>query len=173
MNRANVKFQGAGVSPEIINVVSNVLGKAKEIIVAEEAQPVLFFGNDKEKTVHVIGATFNDQNLSKEIFSRMAKDLCARERATFAIFLCESWALCGCNEEEFSKWKEQNPNASLSKHPDAKEVLMVMVETVHGDWSAQLEIKSRDIDIQNVEFAKTDKPAGRFANFLPIKAVNN
>ena len=172
---AVVEFDGAGISPAVKHVAANVIGKARQIVrESENADPVLFFGDAETGECGIVGTRFGDRELSKEAFAQVAKKICKDSKATFAIFLSESWAVRTNDKEAYEKWRAENPDADLGEHPDSIDCLMVSVETLHGSWMCQLEIKKgdRDIDISKVKFDKL-QASGRLANFLAVKTVNN
>lgn len=167
-------FEGAGISPEVKQTVASVLENAANIVKDSEVQPVLFVGNDSGKVV-IVGSATDGSDISKDMFAHAARRICMAEKATFCIFLCESWTVQAQGKEQMEKyesWRKSNPNESLEKYEGSKEIIMVSVETLHGSWMAQLEIKDRQVSLENVDFKKL-QAKGRFAQFLPIRAVNN
>lgn len=174
MKKANCTFEGAGISPIVKDTVAGVIERAQEIAKDDEVQPVLFVGNDSGKVV-IVGSVFDGTALSKDAFASVARKICQAEKATFCIFVCESWSLQAQGEEAmkaYKEWRDKNPNASLQEYEGSREVIMVSVETLHGSWMAQLEIKERQVNIESVDFKKM-KVEGRFAQFLPVRALNN
>ena len=172
-----VEVEGAGVTPQVKNILSKVLGIAQVVFSeSKELPPVFFFGDANTGNFSLIETIF-DNDHAKDTFTSFAKDVCKKNRASFALFVSESWSLAQIKPEDYDEWLLANPGKNISEHKDAKEIVMVMLETLHGTWLAAIGIGvdengDKYLNLSEVKFSKT-QTGGRMANFLPIKAVNN
>jgi hypothetical protein len=155
-----------------MDIISSLIDKARELLEAgEKLQAFAFVGNLTTKQVIPVmiqPGSIKDKNQSAREIQSAALAL----DADFVFTIMEAWTL--------RPDKIRQMNAILDKHgsigasPYAIDACSLMLETRHGAWAAQPQIKPKGISkkkrtIGVVEFRYFTETEGRFAHLLPKK----
>jgi hypothetical protein len=126
--------------------------------------------NSKTKAMNVVGAVFEgpgDKERAMDIVREIVKEL----KADTTISILESYMLEASHPDDYDKAIKQY--GSISKHPNAKEVIFISVETRYGTWVAAIDlIKTGGVRVfsNSIEFKKMELQ-GTLSNLIPLKVV--
>ncbi|MDP3664383.1 MAG: hypothetical protein U1D41_16400 [Nitrosomonas sp.] len=156
-----------------MDIINPLIGKAREFLEAgEKLQAIAFVGNltTKELIPVIIQSRSNeDKDQSAQTIQSVALAL----EADFVFVIMEAWALRPDKMHQMNAILEKY--GSIGASPYAIDTCSLMLETWHGLWAAQPQIKTKGISkkkrtIGAVEFRYFTDTKGRFAHLLPRKA---
>ena len=155
-----------------MDIISSLIDKAREFLEAgERLQAMAFVGNLTTKEiipVMIQPGSVEDKDQSARTIQSAALAL----EADFVFAIMEAWTL---RPDKMRQMKAiLDKFGSISASPYAIDTCSLMLETRHGVWAAQPQIKPKGISkkkrtIEVVEFRYFTETEGRFAHLLPKK----
>ena len=155
-----------------MDIIGPMIDKARRVLEAgEKLQPMAFVGNMTTKqVVPVMVQTGSEEG--KDQSARTIQSAALALEADFVFAIMEAWTL--------RPDKMRQMNAILDKYgsigasPHAIDTCALTLETRHGLWAAQPQIKPKGISkkkrtIGIIEFRYFTEVEGRFAHLLPKK----
>lgn len=155
-----------------MDIIGPMIDKARRVLEAgEKLQPMAFVGNLTTKQVVPVTVQTGSEE-GKDQSARMIQSAALALEADFVFAIMEAWTL--------RPDKMRQMNAILDKYgsigasPHAIDTCALTLETRHGLWVAQPQIKPKGISkkkrtIGVIEFRYFTEAGGRFAHLLPRK----
>ena len=155
-----------------MDIISPMIDKARGLLEAgERLQAMAFVGNMTTKeviTVRIQPGSGEDKDQS----ARTIQSAVLALKADFVFAIMEAWTLRPDKMRQMNAILDKY--GSISASPYAVDTCSLMLETKHGVWAAQPQIKPKGISkkkrtIGAVEFRYFTEVEGRFAHLLPKK----
>ena len=155
-----------------MDIISSLIDKARELLEAgEKLQAFAFVGNLTTKEVIPVmiqPGSVEDKDQSARTIQSAALAL----EADFVFSIMEAWTLRPAKIRQMNAILDKF--GSIGASPYTIDTCSLMLETRHGVWAAQLQIKPKGISkkkrtIGVVEFRYFTETEGRFAHLLPKK----
>ena len=155
-----------------MDIISSLIDKARGFLEAgERLQAMAFVGNLSTKAVIPVmiqPGSVEDKDQSARTIQSAALAL----EADFVFTIMEAWTLRPDKIRQMNAILDKY--GSISASPYAIDTCSLMLETRHGVWAAQPQIKPKGISkkkrtIGVVEFRYFTETEGRFAHLLPKK----
>ena len=155
-----------------MDIISSLIDEARMVLEAgEKLQPMAFVGNMTTKqVVPVMVQTGSEEG--KDQSARTIQSAALALEADFVFAIMEAWTLRPDKMRQMNAILDKY--GSISASPYAIDTCALTLETRHGLWVAQPQIKSKGISkkkrtIGVVEFRYFTEVEGRFAHLLPRK----
>lgn len=151
-------------------MLNQLIESAKKNLKAhKELLPTFFVGNDEE--INIVGATF-ETDVHKDAVASMIRKLVREMKATFVLFIAESWTLAQEDTPDFMANRKKYPH--VSDHPKAYDIVVFQLETKTGHRMGTAKI-TKDRGLEEIEWrdCEVGTMGGRFAHFLGPKGVKN
>ncbi len=155
-----------------MDIISPMIDKARGFLEAgEKLQAMAFVGNMTTKEViPVMVQTGSGEG--KDQSAQMIQSAAFALNADFVFAIMEAWTLRPDKMRQMNAILDKY--GSISASPYAIDTCSLMLETRHGVWAAQPQIKPKGISkkkrtIGAVEFRYFTEVEGRFAHLLPKK----
>lgn len=134
----------------------------KNLKESEMLTPTFFIGNDDG--LNIVGAVFTNE-MEKLKTAMLIKKMSRETKATFILFICESWTL---SQEDAKEYYENRQNYSqVSDHPGAFDAVLISLETLSGTKMGRAKIlPGREMGEINWIEAKGSEMEGIFVNLL-------
>ena len=155
-----------------MNIISSLIDKARGFLEAgEKLQPMAFVGNLTTKQVVPVTVQTGSEE-GKDQSARTIQSAALALEADFVFAIMEAWTLRPDKMRQMNAILDKY--GSISASPYAIDTCALTLETRHGLWVAQPQIKSKGISkkkrtIGVVEFRYFTEVEGRFAHLLPMK----
>jgi hypothetical protein len=155
-----------------MDIISSLIDKARELLEAgEKLQAFAFVGNLTTKQVIQVmihPGSVEDKDQSARVIQSAALTL----EADFVFTIMEAWTLRPDKIRQMNAIIDKF--GSIGASPYAIDTCSLMLETRHGVWAAQPQIKPKGISkkkrtIGVVEFRYFKEVEGRFMHLLPKK----
>ncbi|PJC02352.1 MAG: hypothetical protein CO071_03625 [Gallionellales bacterium CG_4_9_14_0_8_um_filter_59_50] len=155
-----------------MNIISPMIDRAREFLEAgERLQPMAFVGNlTTKEVIPVMIQTGSGEG--KDQSARTIQSAALALEADFVFAIMEAWTLRPDKMRQMNAILDKY--GSISASPYAIDTCSLMLETRHGVWAAQPQIKPKGISkkkrtIGVIEFRYFTEAGGRFAHLLPRK----
>ena len=155
-----------------MDIISSLIDKARSFLEAgERLQAMAFVGNLTNKAVIPVMIQ-PGSNEDKDQSARTIQSAALVLEADFVFAIMEAWTLRPDKMRQMNAILDKY--GSISESPYAIDTCSLMLETRHGVWAAQPQIKPKGISkkkrtIGVVEFRYFTETKGRFAHLLPKK----
>lgn len=151
------------IKPQVKHILDKVAETSRQAMQQTGSQSPIFLIGRGSDIIHVILATFRNER-EKNQMAEAIKNICQEVDADFLIFVAESWAYSGEDAEaKIAKY------GSVSKIPEAQEVVSITYESVGYNVAATAPIKDKKVG----EFDWMElSGVGRFSNLLPKRAIH-
>ena len=155
-----------------MDIISSLIDKARSFLEAgEKLQAIAFVGNLTTKEVIPVmiqPGSGEDKDQSAQRIQSVASLL----EADFVFTIMEAWSLRSDKISQMDAILEKY--GSIGASPYAIDICSLALETRHGVWLAQQQIKPKGISkkkrtIGGIEFRFFTEAAGRFMHLLPKK----
>jgi len=132
---------------------------------SDELLPTFFVGNDKD--VRIVATPFGSDD-DKDRASLVVRAMAAEMRATYIMFVSETWMVPPGRADEFMRNRDKYP--SVSDFPGKLEKLYISIETESANYTGLADILPGR-EIGEIKWNKPNDVSGRFANLLGHKPV--
>ena len=157
-----------------MDIIGPMIDKARRVLEAgEKLQPMAFVGNlTTKQVVPVMVQTGSSEGKDQSARTIQSAALALALEADFVFAIMEAWTLRPDKMRQMNAILDKY--GSISASPYAIDTCALTLETRHGLWVAQPQIKSKGISkkkrtIGVVEFRYFTEVEGRFAHLLPRK----
>lgn len=144
--------------------LDSVLRAARENLKAsKELLPTFFIGNDRD--VKIIATPFSSGD-DKDRAALVVKSLASEMRATYIMFVSETWMVKPDFADEFMRNRDKYP--SVADFPHKLEKVYISIETESANYSGMADILP-DREMGDVKWSRPNDVTGRFTNLLGQK----
>jgi len=157
-----------------MDIISSLIDKARRVLEAgEKLQPMAFVGNMTTKgVIPVMIQTGSSEGKDQSARTIQSAALALALEADFVFAIMEAWTLRPDKMRQMNTILDKY--GSIGASPYAIDTCSLMLETRHGLWAAQPQIKPKGISkkkrtIGIIEFRYFTEVEGRFAHLLPKK----
>ncbi len=153
-------------------VVNPLIEQARRLLESgEKLLPFAFVGNLTTRQILAVQLN-NESEHSKDQSAAAIKMAALHSQADFVFTIMEVWSLRADKISQHASIIDKY--GSIGASPYAVDVCSLMLETRHGMWVAQPQIKAKGISkkkrtIGTVEFRFFSEVEGRFSHLLPVK----
>src|SRR3990167_780922 len=155
-----------------MDIIGRMINEARMVLEAgEKLQPMAFVGNlTTKQVVPVMVQTGSGEGKDQSV--RTIQSAALALETDFVFVIMEAWTLRPDKMRQMNAILDKY--GSISASPYAIDTCSLMLETRHGVWAAQPQIKPKGISkkkrtIGVVEFRYFTETEGRFAHLLPKK----
>ena len=153
-------------------IIDPLIGVARDLVErGEQLVPVAFVGNlSKRETYPVLLNASSAQ--AKDDSAELIRQLAAIHEADFVFVIMDAWGLPPDKVQRYEEIIERY--GSIGASPYRIDLVTFSLETRHGLWVAQVEVKRKGVSKRRRTFAVPEfrhftEVQGRFVDLLPVK----